>query len=159
MQALLQRLHYKGLRCNLEKCCFAQSSVEYVGHTLSPDGISKGRKVNTVLQMPPPKDMSALRPFLGSVQFYAKFIPNLSSRTEPLTQLTRKDTAWRWGPEEQTAFQELKDLLCTHTALAHFDPTKQVGISCDASNVGIGAVLFHRYDDGSELQLRTFQRH
>ena len=42
LQALLQHLQDKGLRCSLKKCCFAQSSVEYLGHTLSRDGISKG---------------------------------------------------------------------------------------------------------------------
>ena len=158
LQALLQRLQDKGLRCNLKKCCFAQSSVEYLGHTLSRDGISKGHKVNAVVQMPPPKDVSTLRSFLGSVQFYSKFIPNLSSRTEPLTRLTRKDTPWKWGAKEQAVFQELKDLLCTDTVLAHFDPAKQIGISCDASNVGIGAVLFHRYDDGSERPIANVSK-
>ena len=47
-------------------------------------------------------------------------------------------------------FQELKELLRTDTVLAHFDPVKQIGISCDTTNVGIGAVLFHHYNDGSE---------
>ena len=61
LQALLQHLQDKGLRCNLEKCYFAQSSVEYLGHTLSRDGISKGHKVNAVVQMAPPKDVSVLR--------------------------------------------------------------------------------------------------
>eukprot|EP00731_Ephydatia_muelleri_P037083 Em0393g2a len=48
------------------------------------------------------------------------------------------------------AFQILKDLLCTDTILVHFNPTLPIGISCDASEVGLGAVLFHRYSDGSE---------
>ena len=78
LQALLQHLQDKGLCCNLKKCCFAQSSVEYLGHTLSHDGISKGHKVNAVVQMVPPKDVSTLRSFLGLVQFYSKFILNLS---------------------------------------------------------------------------------
>ena len=58
-----------------------------------------------------------------------------------------------WGAKEQTVFQELKYLLCADTALAHFDPAKQIGISCDASNFGIGAVLFQPYDDGIELPM------
>ena len=105
LEALLQRLQDKGLRCNLEKCSFAQSSVEYLGHTLSRDGISKGHKVNAIAKMPPPTNVSALRSFLGSVQFYNKFIQNLSTLTELLTSLTRKDTSWRWGAEEQATFQ------------------------------------------------------
>ena len=55
-----------------------------------------------------------------------------------------------WGAEQQAAFQSLKDLLCTDTVLALFDPSLPVGISCDASECGLGAVLFHRYPDGSE---------
>ena len=51
------------------------------------------------------------------------------------------------------AFQCLKDMLGTDTVLAHFNPTQQIGISCDASDVGIGAVLFHRYDDDSECPI------
>ena len=86
----------------------------------------------------------------GSVQFYSKFIQNLSIVTEPLTRLTTNDKQWSWGAKEEATFQELKDLLCTDTVLAHFDPAQQISISCDASNVGIGAVLFHCDDDGSE---------
>ena len=150
LRALLQRLQDKGLRCNLDKCVFAQPSVDYLGHTLSRDGISKGRKVDAVVKMPPPTDVSTLRSFLGSIQFYGKFIPNLSTLTEPLTRLTRKGSPWKWENEEQAAFQRLRDILCTDTVLAHFDPDLQIGISCDASEVGIGAVLFHRYADGAE---------
>ena len=51
---------------------------------------------------------------------------------------------------EQAAFKKLKDMLTADTVLAHFDPSLPVGISCDASEVGLGAVLFHRYSDGSE---------
>ena len=150
LRALLHRLESKGLRCCLEKCVFAQPSVEYLGHILSGQGIAKGPKVNDVMQMPAPENVSGLRSFLGSVQFYSKFLPNLATLTEPLHRLTKKDTTWIWGAEEQAAFQKLKDLLCADNVLVHFDPSLPVGISCDASEVGLGAVLFHRYPDGSE---------
>ena len=55
-----------------------------------------------------------------------------------------------WKAEQAEAFQKMKDLLSADTVLAHFDLSLPVGISCDASEVGIGAVLFHRYSDGSE---------
>ena len=61
LQALLQHLQDIGLCCNLEKCCFAQSSVEYLDHTLSWDGISKGHKVDAITKMSPPTSVSALR--------------------------------------------------------------------------------------------------
>ena len=89
---LLTRLNNKTLRCRRDKCKFAQPSVEYLGHTLSAEGISKGSRVEAVLKMPPPKDVSSLKSFLGSVQFYGKFIPNLASMVEPLYPLTKKAT-------------------------------------------------------------------
>lgn len=150
LRALLQRLQDKGLRYNLEKCYFVQPSVEYLGHTLSRKGIYKGCKVDAVVKMPPPTNLSTLRSFLGPVQFYSKFIHNFSTLTEPLNRLTRKGTPWCWGAKEQTAFQRLQDLLGTDAVLAHFDPAQLMGISCDASEGGIGAVLFHCYADGAE---------
>jgi len=150
LRCLLRRLHDKGLRCRLDKCKFAQPSVEYLGHLLSHKGIAKGTKVDAVLNMPPPTDVSGLKSFLGSVQFYHKFLPNLATVTEPLHMLTRKGVKWEWGPQQQTAFTTLKNLLCADTVLAHFDPSLPIGISCDASSSGIGCVLFHRYPDSSE---------
>ena len=150
LKSLLKRLEENGLRCRLEKCLFAQPSVEYLGHILSQQGISKGHKVDAVKMMPPPENVSSLRSFLGSVQFYSKFLPNLASVTEPLHRLTKKGVPWTWGTEQVEVFKKLKDLLCADTVLAHFDPSLPIGISCDASEVGVGAVLFHRYSDGGE---------
>ena len=67
LKRLLTRLNDKGLRCRPDKCQFAQPSVEYLGHTLSAEGISKGSKVEAVLKMPPPMDISSFKSFLDSV--------------------------------------------------------------------------------------------
>nr|KAG5692615.1 hypothetical protein BaRGS_030043 [Batillaria attramentaria] len=158
LERLLTRLNDNGLRCRREKCLFAQPSVEYLGHTLSAEGISKGSKVEAVLKMPPPTDVSSLKSFLGSVQFYGKFIPNLATMAEPLYRLTKKASPWKWGEEEQAAFEQLKNVLSSDQVLVHFDPEKPVGLACDASNVGIGAVLFHRYPDGSERPIANVSK-
>ena len=65
LKRLLTRLNDKGLSCR-DKCQFAQPSVEYLGNTLLAEGISKGSKVEAVLKMPPPTDVSSLKSFLGS---------------------------------------------------------------------------------------------
>ena len=57
---------------------------------------------------------------------------------------------WKWEEPQQDAFQKLKQMLTNNTVLAHFDPSCPVGISCDASESGVGAVLFHCYKDNSE---------
>ena len=70
LRHLLNRLNDRGLRCRIQKCVFAQDSVAYLGHTISRDGISKGPKADAVTKMPTPSNVSQLRSFLGSVQFY-----------------------------------------------------------------------------------------
>ena len=103
--------------------------------------------------------METLRSFMGSVQFYAKFLPlYLSTITEPLHQLTRKGQQWTWGKQEQEAFERLKDLLCTDNVLAHYNPSLELGISCNASEVGIGAALFHHYSDGNEKPISDISK-
>ena len=158
LRALFQRLQERGLRCRLEKCSFAQPSVEYLGFIISNHGIAKGHKVDAVVSMPAPTDVSSLRSFLGSVQFYNKFLSNLATITDPLYRLTKKGIQWKWGSEEQATFQKLKNMLCADTVLAHFDPSLLVGVSCDASEVGLGAVLFHRYADGSERPIANISK-
>ena len=83
---------------------------------------------------------------------------DLATLAEPLNRLLRRDTPWTWGAREQQAFEALKDELGKEHVLAHFDPTIPVGMACDASNVGIGAVLFHRYPDGSERPISNVSK-
>ena len=104
--------------------------------------------------MPPPTDVSSLKSFLGSLQFYGKFIPNLASMEEPLYHLTKKATPWKW----EAAFEQLKNVLSSDQVLVHFDPNKTLVLACDASNVGIGAVLVHRYPDGSERPIANMSK-
>ena len=123
LRRLLKRLNDRGLRCRIQKCVFAQDSVTYLGHTISRDGISKGPKSDAVTMMPAPSNVSQLRSFLGSVQFYNKFLPFLSTISE-------KHTKWKWEETQQDAFQKLKQMLTNNTFLAYFDPSCPVGISC-----------------------------
>ena len=57
---------------------------------------------------------------------------------------------WKWEEEQQAAFQRLKTILSKDKILIHYDQHLDIEILCDASNVGIGIMLFHRYPDGSE---------
>ena len=159
LERLLERLQSKGLRCRKEKCQFAQLEVEYLGHVLSKKGISMGGKVDAVRDMPIPADISALRSFLGSVQFYSKFLPpTFSTLASPLYHLLRSDVPWKWGKREQEAFDSLKQLLSSTNVLAYFDPLVPLGIACHASNVGIGATLFHRYENGDERPIANVSK-
>ena len=59
---------------------------------------------------------------------------------------TKKGIQLNWGTAEKAMFQKLKDMLCIDTVHAHFDLLLPIAISCDTSEVGLGAVLFHCYE-------------
>ena len=80
--------------------------------------------------------------FLGLVNFSARFITNLASIAEPLHRLTRKQTRFVWGTEQQGAFDALKDSLTNADTLAYFDSNaEETKLITDASPEGLGAVL------------------
>ena len=81
---------------------------------------------------------------------YSKFLPNMSPTLAPLHALLQKNTNWEWGSKQKRAFQAAKDALVSDSVLVHFDPTKELVLTCDASPYGAGAVLAHKIEDGSE---------
>ena len=84
------------------------------------------------------------------VNHYGKFVKSLTELNAPLNKLLRKDEPWNWTEEYQTGFLKIKDALTSTDVLAHYEPNLPLGLACDASSVGVGAVLFHKYPDGSE---------
>ena len=61
-------------------------------------------KVEGVRNWPVPKTVKQLQSFIGFINFYRRFIEGFSGIARPLNDLTKKDTPWRWGPEQQRAF-------------------------------------------------------
>ena len=147
----LKRLSDAGLRLKESKCSFMKPSLECLGHRVDAEGFHPVEaKVKAVKDAPAPKNVSELKSFLGMINFYGKFLPNLASTLEPLHLLLRQNQAWRWKEEQQQAFLAAKELLQSSSLLVHYDPSRELVISCDASPYGLGAVLAHVMEDGSE---------
>ena len=148
---VLARLEKAGLRAQKSKCHFMVSSVSFLGHRVDGDGLHPlSDKVEAVLKAPAPQNLRELKSYLGLLSYYSKFLPNLSSVLAPLYRLLRKDVRWKWSIEEKESFQRSKELLTSSPLLVHFDPDLPLVLACDASAVGIGAVLAHLLPDGSE---------
>ena len=96
------------------------------------------------------KITSRLIPFTPFSEDRSLLLPDLSTISGSLYHLTEKSTKWKWDQPQEDAFKKLKQMLTDNTVLAHFDPSCPVGISCDAPDAGVGAVLFHRYKDNTE---------
>ena len=89
LNLVLERLHEYGLRLKRGKCSFLQPSVRYL---IDKDGLhATPEKVKAILQKPVLRNVKTLRSFLGLVNYYGKFIRNLSTITQPLNQLLRQN--------------------------------------------------------------------
>ena len=96
LEKVLTRLSEAGLRLKAVKCKFMKPVLECLGHR----GDAKGfHPVEAKVKAPAPKNTTELKSFLGMLNFYGKFIPNLSSILEPLHSLLRKDVVWKWEVE------------------------------------------------------------
>ena len=100
--------------------------------------------------LPSPQNVGQLRSFLGMVQYYARFLPDLATHLAPLHRLLQKDEHWIWGKEQEWAFRTVREMLFQDRVLTHFNPDLPVVVACDSSSYGLGAVLSHRMPDGSE---------
>ncbi|KFD64390.1 hypothetical protein M514_09069 [Trichuris suis] len=138
--AVLQRLKEAGLRLKSEKCIFEVNEVVFLGHKISPEGISPTEdKVQAIWKAPHPKTKRNYKPSLVW----------LTSIIAPLYQLLKDNASWKWGTEQKNAFQRIKESLFSSISLAHYDSNRPLAISCDASSIGIGAVLEHINADGT----------
>ena len=159
LAAVLERLESAGICLKREKCSFMIPEVEYLGHRISAKGIQPGsRKVSAVRDAPRPADISQLRSFLGMVNYYGKFLPSLSTLLRPLYDLLQSARNWSWGEAQEHAFCKAKELLSSEPLLTHYDPSKSLLLACDASPYGVGAVLSHRFDDGTERPIAYASR-
>ena len=133
------------------KCEFMRESVTYLGHRIDSDRLHPlADRVRAIREAPKPTSVTSLKAYLGMLTYYSKFLPKLSTTLYPLYQLLRKGVPWRWGKKQARAFLASKDLLTSDKCLTHFDSTLKLSLACDASEYGIGAVLSHTMDDGSE---------
>ncbi|XP_033637865.1 uncharacterized protein K02A2.6-like [Asterias rubens] len=151
LDRVLTRLQSAGLRLKQEKCKFFAPEVVYLGHRINATGLHPTmEKVQAIKDAPVPRNVTELKSYLGILNYYAKFLPNLSSLIAPLHCLLRKDTRWSWDTAQDKAFRESKELLVSAQVLVHYNPEKELVLSCDASPYGVGAVLANRMADGTE---------
>ena len=145
LSQIFDRLDKAGLTINPSKCRFYASSLTFLGHTLSGDGIRPNHlKVEVIRRFPQPKSAAEVRRFLGIAGFYRSFIKDYGKIAAPLTNLLRKDVHFAWGSDTQEAFDLLKSALVTAPVLTFPDYNSPFHVFSDASNVGLGAVLMQR---------------
>ena len=139
------------LGCRPEKCEFVKRKIQFLGHEISSEGLAPDAdKVERVQNFTAPRNVRALRGFLGLASYYRKFIKDFSKIAAPLYELLRKGSTYGWGQPQEKAFATLKNTLISAPILTYPRFDRPFILYTDASNTGLGAVLAQKSDKGNE---------
>ena len=138
---VLERLKQAKMHVKFRKCQFVYPEVEFLGHLVSGGG---RRAISAATQrlakFPKPRCVTELQRFLGSLNFYRAYIPNLASMAEPLYELTKKNASWNWSEKCDMAFCGLRNKLVREPVLLAFPNwNKSFVVEADASISAVGA--------------------
>ncbi len=141
---VLERLNKHNVQINLDKCKFFQTEVKYLGHVIKGNEIYPNPdKVKAIVEAPVPKNVAELQAYLGLLNYYVCFVPNLSSEIHVLYKLLTKESEFEWTKDCQISFEKSKVLLTSNQVLELYDPDKEIIVASDASPYGVGAVMSH----------------
>ncbi|SAL96249.1 hypothetical protein, partial, partial [Absidia glauca] len=142
----IAKLTAVNLVLNPKKCHFAQRSVYLLGFCITAQGIYLDkRKLSNLKEWPTPQSGHDIQKFLGVVNYFREHVPNITSLTYPLDALRHASThQFTWSKHHDLHFTTIKKILLANPVLCYPDLTKPFCVTTDASNHGIGAVLFQR---------------
>ena len=142
LEEVFRRLRDANVKLNPKKCSFVKQRVEYLGHVVTPEGISPNPdKVRVVQEFPTPTNLKELRSFLGLANYYRRFVRGFSNIANPLNALTKKNVPFVWTVACAEAFDKLKRALVSAPILAYPNFREPFLLFVDASSTGIGFTL------------------
>jgi len=120
---VLEILRKEKLYAKLSKCEFFKHQVDFLGHVVSDEGIKvDDTKTEVIRNWPVPKNLTEMRSFLGLANFYQRYVKNCAKIAVPLTELEKKNVTFSWNQEQQNAFDQLKNALCSTPILQIPEP-------------------------------------
>ena len=139
---VLETARKNNVRFNPDKFQFKVSEASFFGLKWTPEGLKPDEnKVRSIVDMQPPNDVKELQSFLGMVNYLNRFSPILAQASEPIRNLNKQGVPYQWQPEQQQAFEQIKDIISKAPVLAFYDVNKENVIQSDASLKGLVCVL------------------
>jgi hypothetical protein len=160
---ILQVLRDHGIVASEKKSVLFADKIEFLGHTISSNGIEpSSEKLGKVSSWPTPRSASDIKSFLGFVNYLAAndFIPALADQSSVLTDLTKKNVAFRWEKKHDDAFKMIKKLAASIRLLQRIDYESgdTVWLIADASSKGIGGYVAQGKDWKNARPIGFFSR-
>jgi hypothetical protein len=148
LDRLLYRLRYWNISVSLPKSCFGKRRIPYLSHEVSVEGIkAEPNIVPGVMALEFPKTLKGVQSFLGSLNYYAKFIEDLSVISAVLNELTDEQIrAGRDMDRAKKAFELLKTKITSTPLLRHPDRAKPFVIILHANSWAVSAVLGQEHE-------------
>jgi hypothetical protein len=166
--AVFDALRAARLFGNMEKYIFCTPHVLFLGYVVTPQSIEvDSSKIDAIREWPTLTTVTQIWSFLGLAGFYRRFVHDFSSIAAPLHELTKKGVPFAWGDTQEVAFNTLKDKLTYAPLLQLPDFNKVFELECDASGIGLGAVLlqegkpvayFSEKLNGASLRYSTYDK-
>ena len=155
IEIIFQKLKEAGLKLKESKCDFFKREIHYLGHFISDKEIYPlPEKLDTIHNMPKPRNPKEIKQFLGLCGYYRKFVPQFADILRPLAKLTGHNVRWDWCSKYDLPFQMMKDFLISAPILKYPDTSKPYTIFTDASKYGWAGVLTQEHTsviDGKEV--------
>ncbi|XP_035899704.1 uncharacterized protein K02A2.6-like isoform X1 [Anopheles stephensi] len=150
VREVLSRIREYGFTIRADKCIFGMKQIRYLGHIIDGNGIRPDpKKIEAIVNMSPPVNTSEVRSFVGAINYYSKFVPRMRDLRYPLDSLLKHGEQFRWTKQCAESFQKFKEILSSDLLLTHYDPKADIIVSADASSVGLGATISHKFRDGT----------
>ena len=135
------------------------NKIKYLGHIIDKDRRRLDpERATAIKDMPVPGNVTTLQSFLGLANYYQSFIKNLHDLRAPLNELLKKNKKWRWTPECQTVFDQIKKALTSDLFLTRYDPKLEIIVASDASSYGVGLCIPHKMPDGTKKPIAHASR-
>ena len=145
--SILSKCEEYGITLNPSKFKFAEKEVDYCGYHINSEGYTiNKRKIEAITNFKTPSNLLELKSFMGLVNQFNQFSPNISNLAEPLRHLLKKDTEWGWNESHEKAFVDVKTELSSPPILSYYDPTLPVILQTDAAKLkGLGYICLQKH--------------
>lgn len=159
LKMVASRLKHANLTINVEKSKFCYKELKYLGFIVANGQLKPDpEKLTAIMNFPEPRTLKQARGFLGAAGWYRRFIPDFATKAVGMTDALRGKKKFMMTPEALNSFQALKEALTTEPVLVNADFEKTFFVQCDASDKGVGGVLFQKDNEGEEHPIMYYSK-